>query len=157
MTEALVTAGARVIAVEQSGEMIVNFNRKGFGTDMVETRVGNAEQLPIEDCAVDRVFANMILHHVDNPFKVIDEMKRILKPGGRLVLTDLNKHSFEFLENELHDRWLCFYYSDIRHCMAISGLSNIIVSTVPEETCCASSGCDCKLAEIDIFMATGTA
>lgn len=157
MTEALVAAGVRVIAVDQSAEMLSILGEKGFAKGRVSCRQGRAEHLPIDDGSVDRVFANMFLHHVDAPPLAIAEMKRILKPGGRLVITDLKKHNAAFLLKEHHDRWPGFFYSDIRHWLKRSGFSNIIVGTVPDESCAADSQCTCASASVDIFLATATA
>jgi len=43
------------------------------------------------------VMANMFLHHVEKPGQAILEMTRILKPGGKLVIADLDRHDYEFL------------------------------------------------------------
>ncbi len=157
ITEALVGAGAHVITVDQSEKMLEELNQKFASTASVDIRLGDAEQLPISDKSIDRVFANMYLHHVEYPGLSITEMKRILKPGGRLVITDLEKHDHEFLKIEHRHRWPGFYRSDIRHWLKIAGFSNIIISTVFVERCCAFSGSCYEKAEIDIFLATGTA
>jgi ubiquinone/menaquinone biosynthesis C-methylase UbiE len=157
MTEGLVAAGARVIAVDPSGGMLGELHRKFSRVNTVEARLLEEERLPIDDRSVDGVFANMMLHHSEAPSQAILEMKRILKPGGRLVVTDLDKHTFAFLKAEHHDRWMGFYRSDIRHWLMTAGFSNIIVNGLPGEQCCADSQCGTVRAAVGIFMATGTA
>ncbi len=157
ITEALVGAGAHVIAVDQSEKMLEELIQKFASTGSVDSRLGNAEQLPVSDHSIDRVFANMYLHHVEYPGPAIKEMKRILKPSGRLVITDLEKHNYKFLKVEHHDRWPGFYQSDIRHWLKMAGFSNIIIGKVSGERCCAMSSSCNKKAEVDIFLATGTA
>jgi len=157
ITEALVGAGAHVIAVDQSEKMLEELNQKFESTGSVEPRLADAEQLPVSDQSIDRVFANMYLHHVEYPGLAIKEMKRILKPGGRLVIIDLEKHDYEFLKIEHHDRWSGFYRSDIRHWLEMAGFSNIIIGILSGERYCAVSGSCNEKVEADIFLATGTA
>jgi SAM-dependent methyltransferase len=51
------------------------------------TIVGTAEALPADDASVDVVLCTMVLEHVVDPRKVLAEARRVVKPGGRLVLT----------------------------------------------------------------------
>ena len=154
ISQGLIQAGLRVIAVDQS-EVILNEMKKKFGdTDAIDYRVGNAEDIPISDETVDYAFANMCLHHVESPPDAIREMARILKQGGKLVITDADEHEFEFLREEHHDRWLGFKRTDIREWFQAAGLSDVCVDSIG--TCCeVQSTCCDDFASIGIFVASG--
>lgn len=154
ITEGLVRKGLQVIAVDQSEAILAEMNKKLAQYDGIDYRIGEAESLPISDKAVDYVFANMCLHHVESPLKAIKEMVRILKPGGKLVITDLDEHTFEFLKYEHHDRWMGFKREDIRKWFIEAGLKEVIVVCVGEN-CCAQSSCGEKYATVSIFVAFG--
>jgi SAM-dependent methyltransferase len=51
------------------------------------------EDIPFSDNTFDFVFSSMVLEHVDNPVKVVDEALRILRPGGVMQITFPNHHS----------------------------------------------------------------
>ncbi len=154
ITEALLARGLRVVAVDQSPAMLEALQRKFPSPERVDTRIGEAEDLPIDTASVDYVFANMYLHHVENPATAIYEMVRILRPGGRLVVTDLDTHDFEFLRTEQHDRWLGFERDDVRRWYREAGLENVRVDCVGED-CCAEST-EGQDAAISIFIASGS-
>ncbi len=154
ITAGLIRAGLHVIAVDQSEMMLDVMRRKFSGIQGMDFRVGNAEQLPIADTSVDYVLANMTLHHVESPRHAIMEMTRILKAGGRLVITDLDEHTFEFLRAEHQDRWMGFKREEIKRLMASAGLKNAIVGCAGE-SCCAQSKCGNEKAAVSIFLACG--
>lgn len=152
VTEGLVQAGLDVIAVDQSEAMLGELKRKYPNLDC---RRGEAEELPVMNDAVDFVFANMYLHHVERPAEAIKEMTRILKNGGRLVITDLDEHDFEFLKHEHHDRWMGFKREDVAEWFKASNLRDVSVDCVGQN-CCADSTDGSSSAEISIFVASGT-
>ena len=81
-------------------------------------------------------------------------MARILKPGGKLVITDADEHEFEFLREEHHDRWLGFKRTDIRTWFEAAGLRDVRVDDAG--TCCeVQSTCCDDFARIGIFVASG--
>ncbi len=154
ITEGLVQNGLRVIAVDQSGAMLEEMKKKFESFDSIEYRIGNFNNLPIKNDTVDYIFANMYLHHVDSPQIAIAEMARVLKPGGKLVITDLDEHNFEFLRKEQHDRWMGFRREDIKRWFEEAGLSNISVDCVGKD-CCSESEEGNEKASIRIFVAFG--
>ena len=99
----------------------------------VELRRGLAERLPLRDASVDCLFANMVLHHVEHPAQAIAEMARALKPGGRLVLTDLVSHDHAFLREEHHDRWLGFEPAQVQGWLEAAGLRGASVEDLGED------------------------
>lgn len=154
ITEGLIRKGLKVIAVDQSEEMLNEMRRKFQRIDAIDYRRGESENLPVEDESVDYVFANMYLHHVDSPGVAIREMVRILRPGGKIVITDLDEHDFDFLKIEHYDRWMGFKREDIRKWLTEAGLGNVIVDCT-EESCCAQSTCGKESASVSIFIAIG--
>jgi ubiquinone/menaquinone biosynthesis C-methylase UbiE len=154
LTEGLLRRGAKVIAVDQSQAMIDHMKNK-FGADgTVEYYLGDASALPVPDNSIDAAFANMYLHHVESPPEAIKEMTRILKPGGVLVITDLDKHNYEFLVTEQHDRWMGFERADVVTWFKDAGLEGAHIDCVGDKCCAASSTKD-EAAQVSIFIATG--
>ena len=154
VTEGLIKSGLKVIAVDQSDEMLNQMKQKFSDCDLIDYRKGVAESLPIEDNSVDFVFANMYLHHVEDPAIAIKEMARILKPGGKIAITDLDEHNFEFLKTEHFDRWMGFKREDVQTWLLLAGLKNVSVECAGGD-CCTTSECGCGDASISIFVATG--
>lgn len=150
----LIAAGVRVIAVDQSAAMLAELKKQLRPNSAVDCRQGTAEQLPIEDERVDYAFANMYIHHVEKPPVALKEMSRILRPGGRLVITDLDEHEFEFLRREHHDRWMGFKREEFKAWLQAAGLIQINVENAGGN-CCATS-CETSLqAAASIFVASG--
>ena len=96
--EGLIQRDQKVIAVDRSQAMLSEMKQKFADIDLIDYRLGEASSLPIQDETVDYAFANMYLHHVEVSLQAIIEMVRILKPGGRVVITDLDEHGYEFFE-----------------------------------------------------------
>lgn len=154
ITAGLLGRGLKVIAVDQSEVMLAEMSQKFGETAEIDYRRGDAEALPLADAEVDYTFANMYLHHVESPGEAIKEMVRTLKLGGKLVITDLDEHTHEFLRQEQYDRWLGFKREDIKQWFTAAGLKNVAVVD-SEEKCCGTSCCGGEKATISIFVASG--
>ncbi len=154
ISEGLRDGPVSIIAIDLSKEMLQQMQSKFPNAHNIDYRVGEANHLPVKDGIVDYALANMYLHHVEDPARAVREIYRILNRGGRLILTDLDSHEFEFLKEEQHDVWQGFGHSDIRDWLTAAGFNNVIVESI-EEFCCATSIEAEQPAKISIFLASG--
>lgn len=154
ITEELIQNGLKVIAVDQSQAMLDMMKKKFDRSDSVEYRIGDFNRLPIQNETLDYIFANMYLHHVDSPRAAIKEMVRTLKPGGKIIITDMDEHEYEFLRKEQHDRWLGFKRKDVARWFKKAGLKKIAVDCVGEDCCANADECR-ETASVSLFVAYG--
>ena len=125
----------QVIAVDTSAKM-VEFGRqqaKRQGVKNVDYRLGDMEEVPIEDGSVDLVFFSQSLHHALHPERAVAEAWRILRPGGRIAVLDLAKHRFEEARELYADEWLGFSEVELEAAMEKAGFRGIQISVVHKE------------------------
>ncbi len=87
-----------------------------------EVRHGDMYQLPIQDRSFAAVTLHQVLHFADDPFAVLSEARRVLQPGGRLVVVDLAAHQHEELRSEKRHRRLGFRDDEIEGWLTELGL-----------------------------------
>src|SRR5437660_4012835 len=98
----------KVIAIDNSDKM-VEFGAelaKKHGIANLEYRLGDLENVPIRSSTVDLAFLSQALHHAHHPERAVAEAWRILTPGGRITILDLNRHQFEQARELYADLWL---------------------------------------------------
>ncbi|MGH2562113.1 MAG: methyltransferase domain-containing protein, partial [Thermomicrobiales bacterium] len=66
-------------------------------------REGTAERLPVETGAGDVVLCHMLMHHVVSPRQVLRELRRVVRPGGALVIVDADRHDLPWTIAEFGD------------------------------------------------------
>ncbi|MCL4843299.1 MAG: metalloregulator ArsR/SmtB family transcription factor [Bryobacteraceae bacterium] len=123
MAQLLAQRAERVIAVDSSEKMVefgAGLARK-HGLENLDYRLGDMEQLPIEDESVDVAFFSQSLHHAPHPERALGEAYRILRPGGRIAVLDLLKHHFEEARELYADLWLGFSEAELTGLMEGAG------------------------------------
>jgi ubiquinone/menaquinone biosynthesis C-methylase UbiE len=125
----------KVIAVDTSANMIevAREQARRNGVTNVEYRLGDMEELPIDNASVDVVFFSQSLHHALHPDRALQEASRILHPSGRIVILDLARHRFEEARELYADEWLGFSESDLESMLQKSGFGNVQTSVVDKE------------------------
>ena len=135
LAQLLAQRASKVIAVDHSPKMVE------FGTTLakehsltnLEYRLGDIEEIPIDDASVDLAFFSQALHHAAHPPKALKDAHRILKPGGTLVILDLHQHSFDKAHELYADTWLGFPEAELAQMIEAEGFSNIETAIVDRE------------------------
>ena len=87
---ALAEQGGHVTGIDLTPAMIeqARIRQTAAGRNNVEWRIGDAAALPFDAAAFDRVVTRYSFHHMLDPFRVLAEMKRVCRAGGRIVVID---------------------------------------------------------------------
>lgn len=112
------------------------------------------ESITLFDESLDAVFMNMALHHVKNPDKAIEEINRILKRNGTIVISDVMEHNGEWAREEMFDEWLGFSNSQIDRWLRDSNFKNINIENT--DLTCKGYSSKGEFTETGIFIACAT-
>lgn len=103
MSAKLAASGRQVVGVDISTMMIERARRRNHpGIAFVH---GDAEKLPAEDGAFDAVVNLISFHHYPNPSRAAAEFRRVLRPGGKLVLVAFDRNSRYITLAQRTNRW----------------------------------------------------
>jgi SAM-dependent methyltransferase len=97
----IVGSEGRVVGVDASATM-VDTGRARFAD--VEFDVADVQALPFDDATFDAVRSERVLQHVDDPQQAVREMARVVRSGGRVVLTDPDHHQAD-IATDHHEVW----------------------------------------------------
>ncbi|SNB46402.1 metalloregulator ArsR/SmtB family transcription factor [Geobacter sp. DSM 9736] len=124
---ALAGKAARVIGVDHSPAMLEEARTRlaAEGVCGIDLRLGEMTFLPLPDGETDCALLNMVLHHAADPPAVLAEVRRVLRPGGTLVLADLIRHEREWAREQLADQWLGFDEEELAAWLRQAGFEDI--------------------------------
>lgn len=92
--------GLRVVGVEPEVDRVADAAGDG------PVAAADGARLPLRDGTVGLVWCIHVLHHLDDPVKVLAEMRRVLRPGGHLVLAEtVEDHPAIRVGRRIHPEW----------------------------------------------------
>ena len=106
--------GLRLTGVDLSEPMLQKASdaaEEAGVADRLDFRTGDAKSLPFSERTFDLVLCNSLLHHLPDPLALFNEISRVAKPGGAILLRDLRRPSR--LEFPLHAAWFGRHYSGV--------------------------------------------
>lgn len=107
--DAALPRSGKTIAVDYS-EGMLEATRKNLNlkSSLVDLRLGYLEHLPVADESVDVALSYMVLHHIQDPKKVLLDVLRVLRPSGKFFIVELSKHQRKDIQERFADVWLGF-------------------------------------------------
>jgi ubiquinone/menaquinone biosynthesis C-methylase UbiE len=133
VSAALAPFVARVIAVDNSAAMLQAAKRRLHGLPNVELRRGDLEDLPIEDEALDAATLMLVLPYLPQPARVLREAARVLKPGGRLLVSDMLPHDREVYRQQMGHVRLGFSEAQFSEHLAAAGFEAVHLHPLPAD------------------------
>ncbi len=114
----------RIVGVDNAPAMleVARGNLRALGVSNVDLVVGDIAHLPLEDASMEAAFANMVLHHAEDPAAMLREMARVVGTGGTVAITDEVEHPFAWMRDEHADVWLGFVSEEVEHFFSAAGL-----------------------------------
>ena len=131
LSEALAPWVREVIAVDGSPAMLDAARGRLAAFPNVKIREGQLENLPIDDARLDVATLFLALHHVPEPERVLAEARRVLRPGGRLVVVDMLPHDRESFRRQMGHIWLGFSGEHMQRLLGEAGFDDVRLHPLP--------------------------
>jgi ubiquinone/menaquinone biosynthesis C-methylase UbiE len=135
LSQLLAQNAEQVIAVDASEKMVAYGSGLAaeHGFKNLDFRLGDLEDPPIDPGSCDLAVLSQALHHAKSPQRALQAAYRILKPGGRVVVLDLLKHTFDKARTLYADEWLGFSEVDLHEMLAKAGFTKVESQVVHRE------------------------
>lgn len=134
VSEALAPVVGRVFAVDDSKAMLAAAGERLSRFDNIDLRHGQLEAVPLDPGSVDAVTLILVLHHLPDPTRVLTEVRRVLAPGGRLLLVDMLPHERVELQQEMGHVWMGFDEPQLERFLGPAGLKLSRFIVIPPQT-----------------------
>ncbi len=135
VSQLLAQRARQVWCIDNSSRMVEVGSElaKKNGLANLTYKLGDIENVPLADKSVDLAILSQALHHARHPQAAVDEAFRILRPGGQVLVLDLNEHTFEKARELYADVWLGFKESALYGFLKKAGFAKVEVSAVARE------------------------
>ncbi len=123
----------RVFAIESSSAMHKAARTRLGNLPNVELHRGDLKALPLDDESLDVALLHLVLHHVGEPPVVLAEAARALKPGGRILLIDMQRHDRREYQQQMGHVWLGFEPEQLSGWLEGAGFTGIRIHSLPAD------------------------
>jgi ArsR family transcriptional regulator len=133
LTETLAPYVQKVIAVDSSPDMLDAARARVAAARNVDLRQGELENLPIESGELDAATLSLVLHYSPAPAKALGEVGRVVRPGGRVLVVDMQPHEREEYQQQMGHVWLGFSEKQISRFLAGAGFRDVRIRPLPAD------------------------
>jgi ubiquinone/menaquinone biosynthesis C-methylase UbiE len=133
LSELLAPNVSHLVGVDASPAMLAAARERLSVFSNVELRPGELESLPIGDHVLDAAVLALVLHHTAEPPRVLSEVRRVLKPGGRVVIVDMLPHERAEYTQRMGHVWLGFADSQMKGWLVDAGFERVRVHDLPPD------------------------
>jgi ArsR family transcriptional regulator len=124
---------SKVIAVDSSSAMIQAARKRLKERGNVEVRKGELTSLPIEDEVLHLSMMSLVLPYVRSPLDVLEEVFRVTRKGGRVILLDMVSHDRSEYRESMGHLWQGFSESQIREWLEKASWKKVKFELVPPD------------------------
>ncbi len=130
--ERMLGKAKNVIGVDGSSRMLELARRRlSKDSGRISLRIGDLGHLPLRDGEADFTSVNMVLHHLSDPVEALAEIRRVLRPGGKLMLSEFDQHNDESMRNAYGDHWLGFSRETLAGFLERAGFAGLEMARRP--------------------------
>jgi ubiquinone/menaquinone biosynthesis C-methylase UbiE len=135
MLEVLAPFYKRGIGLDSSREMLAVARSRlaGAAITHAQVRLGDIGDLDVAVGPADVVVIHQVLHYFDDPGRMLAQARRLLKPGGEMIIVDFAPHDLEFLRSEHAHRRLGLSQDQMRSWAATAGLVVDAIEQFPSQ------------------------
>lgn len=136
MLEVLKESYKRGIGIDSSREMLAVARSRlaSAGINHAQVRLGDIGDVDLAAGPADMIVVHQVLHYFDDPGRMLAQARRLLKPGGRMVIVDFAPHDLEFLRSEHAHRRLGLSEAQMSAWSAAAGLNIDWVRQFPSQS-----------------------
>jgi len=136
MLEVLAGSYKRGVGIDASREMLAVARARlaNAAIPHAQVRLGDIADLDAGIGPADAVVIHQVLHYFDDPGRMLTQARRLLKPGGQIVIVDFAPHSLEFLRADHAHRRLGLSQSQMEVWAAAVGMSVDLVREFPSDS-----------------------
>jgi ArsR family transcriptional regulator len=129
--EKLAAFASEVVGIDASPEMLKAARRRLRPLDNVKLKQAELSAVPMDDATCDAAFCVLALGYTEDPAAVVSEMRRLLKPGGRLIIVDVLAHDRDDFRRRMGQRHRGFAIDETRQ--LLRDFADVRIQPLPPE------------------------